>query len=327
LAELRAATRDRQRVLYAQQACESQLLVILDAYHPAPLHLFSTLDRDISLAFITTYPTPQQARRVGTARMDGFCRRHGYSGRTEPKVLVARLKPHLLSASPGAVAGRSFSAKLYTEQLRLLTSHLRTYDKRIQELLAEHPDHPTFSSFPGIGPLVAATLISEMGEDRNRYPTPASLLAEAGLAPVTRASGRTRQVRFRYAANRRMHHVIDWWAFVAAREDEWSRTVYDDARTRGQGKYRALRGLGARWTRVLWRCWSTEPPTTQPAITRPRSPSRADQPDHPPAGPLPRGLLSCTPPGQQPSPPPHLRLTAGVCIIHLLRNSFKYISK
>lgn len=49
LAELRAVTRDRQRVLYAQQGCESQLRAILDAYHPAPLHLFSTLDRDITL--------------------------------------------------------------------------------------------------------------------------------------------------------------------------------------------------------------------------------------------------------------------------------------
>jgi transposase len=49
LAELRAVTRNRQRVLYAQQGCESQLRAILDAYHPAPLHLFSTLDRDITL--------------------------------------------------------------------------------------------------------------------------------------------------------------------------------------------------------------------------------------------------------------------------------------
>jgi hypothetical protein len=28
------------------------------------------------------------------------------------------------------------------------------------------------------------------------------------------------------------------------------------ARDAGQGKYRALRGLGAHWTRVLWRCWT-----------------------------------------------------------------------
>jgi transposase len=256
LAELRAVTRDRQRVLHAQQACENQLRAAMDAYYPAPLHLFSTLDRDITLDFITDYPTPEQARRVGGGRMEAFCRRHGYSGRTRPEVLVERLRPHLLAAGPGTTAGKSFSANLFADQLRLLNAHLRAYDKKILDLLEAHPDSAIFRSFPGIGPLVAATLISEMGEDRSRYPSPAALLAEAGLAPVTRASGRTRQVRFRYAANRHMRHAIDWWIFVAAREDDWSGRIYDDARARGQGKYRALRGLGARWMRILWRCWT-----------------------------------------------------------------------
>ena len=53
-----------------------------------------------------------------------------------------------------------------------------------------------------------------------------------------------------------MRHVIDWWVFVASREDPWSKAVYEAGRARGQGKYRALRGLGARWTRILWRCWT-----------------------------------------------------------------------
>lgn len=69
-----------------------------------------------------------------------------------------------------------------------------------------------------------------MGEDRAKYPSAASLLAETGLAPVTRASGRTRQVRFRYAANKRMRHAIDWWMFVAIREDpHWSGVLYEQA--------------------------------------------------------------------------------------------------
>jgi transposase len=264
LAELRAVSRDRQRVLYAQRACQSRLRAIMDAYHPAPLHLFSTLDRGISLDFIADYPTPEEASRVAATRMAAFCRRHGYSGRTKPQILVDRMRPHLLAASDGTTAGKSFSAKLFADQLRLLNTHLRAYDKRVNELLAAHPDTPIFTSFPGVGPVVAATLISEMGEDRSRFPTPGALLAETGLAPVTRASGRTHQVRFRYAANRRMRHAIDWWMFVATREDDWSGTLYQHARARGQGKYRALRGLGARWTRILWRCW-TEHTTYDPA--------------------------------------------------------------
>jgi len=112
LAELRAVSRDRERLIEVQHAVESRLRAVLDAYHPAPLHLFSSLDRDITLAFIRDYPTPAEAARVGPARMDRFCRRHGYSGRTDPQVLLDRMHPHLLAAAPGTVAGKAFTAKL-----------------------------------------------------------------------------------------------------------------------------------------------------------------------------------------------------------------------
>ena len=255
-AELQAVSRDRHRVLHAKVACESRLRAVLEAYHPAPPH-FSELNRDIGLEFISACPArTTKTRRIKTGRMAAFCSRQQYSGRTDPAVLVDRLIPHLLSASEGTTAGKSFAAKLFAQELRLHTDHLRAFDRRLDQLLKLHPDAPMFLSFPGIGPIVAATLISEMGEDRNRFPTVDVLLAETGLAPVTKASGRTRQVRFRYAANRRMRHVIDWWVFVAAREDPWSKIVYETSRARGQGKYRALRGLGARWMRILWRCWT-----------------------------------------------------------------------
>lgn len=171
-AELQAVSRDRQRVLHAKLACESRLRAVLDTYHPAPLHLFSDLDRDISLEFIRRYPTPDQAKRVGPARMEGFCRRQHYTGRVDPHVLVDRLQPHLLTASPGTTAGKSFAAKLFAEELRMHTLHLRAFDAKIAELLDQHPDAPIFLSFTGIGPIVAAALIAEMGDDRSRFPPP-----------------------------------------------------------------------------------------------------------------------------------------------------------
>lgn len=239
----------------SQRSVESQLRAILEAYHPAPLHLFSTLDRDITLDFLTDYPTPAQAARIGVKRMDAFCRRHSYTGRVPADQLVERIQPHLLAASEGTTTGKQFTAQLFAEQLRMLNRQVRACNKHIDELLNVHPDAPTFLSFPGIGPIVAATLIAEMGDDRAHYPDARVLLAEAGLSPVTRASGRMHQVRFRYACNHRMRHAIDWWAFVSTRETDWAAAAYEQGRARGQGKYRALRGVGARWTRVLWRCW------------------------------------------------------------------------
>jgi transposase len=255
LAELRALTRDRERLIGNQRDVENQLRAVVLTYHPAVLHLFSSLDRDITLAFLRDYPTPAQAGRVGAARMAAFCTRHGYSGRTKPELLVERLRANLLSASPGTATGKAFSAMLFVDQLELLNNQLRVITKRIRELLAQHPDAPIFLSFPGMGAVTAAIMLAEMGEDRGRFPTAQVLLAETGTAPVTRASGRSHTVRFRYAANKRMRHAIDWWTFVSVRENDWAHQAYEQARARGQQHNRALRGIGARWTRILWRAW------------------------------------------------------------------------
>lgn len=50
LAELRALTRERERLIFNQRDVENQLWSIVLAYHPGVRHLFSSLDRDISLA-------------------------------------------------------------------------------------------------------------------------------------------------------------------------------------------------------------------------------------------------------------------------------------
>ena len=259
-AQIAALSRDRERTVVMQRAVESRLRAGLEAYHPAPLHLFSALDRDITLAFIRDYPTPDAAARVGPARMARFCARHSYSGRVPAEVLVARLRAHLLAASHGTQDGKQFSALMLVDQLEMLNTQIRCYDRRLATLTSRHPDAPIFTSFPGIGTVIAATMIAEIGDDRTRFPCAATLLAEAGLAPVTRSSGRTRQVRFRYAANKRLRHAIDWWMIVAAREDPWTTQAYDTARAAGQGRYRAYRGLGARWTRILWRAWVDHAP-------------------------------------------------------------------
>jgi transposase len=256
LAELRALTRDRERLVWNQRDVENQLRALVQVYHPAVLHLFSSLDRDIALAFLRDYPTPEQAGRLGTARMTGFCTRHGYSGRTAPEVLVERLRANLLAGSPGTIAGKAYTTGLFVDQLELLNTQVRAITKRIRDRLADHPDAAIFLSFPGMGHVTAATMLAEMGEDRGRFPSSEVLLAETGTAPVTRSSGRSRTVRFRYAANKRMRHAIDWWAFVSVREDPWARQAYQQARARGQLHNRALRGVGARWTRILWRCWT-----------------------------------------------------------------------
>jgi transposase len=260
LAELRALVRDRHRVLETQQAVEAQLRATLETYHPAAARLFSSVDRDITLAFIRSYPTPEHAARLGEKRMEAFLKRHSYRGRVPADVLVERLRSHLLHASTGTTVARSRFALAQADLLELLNRQLKDFDRALEDSLAAHPDAKIFLSFPGVGIMIAAMLLSGMGEDRARYPKPGHLLSEAGLAPVTRSSGRMRRVRFRYAANTLMRDAFTWWAYTSIRMSPWARAAYDAGKSRGLHHHRALRGLGARWARVLWRCWQDSRP-------------------------------------------------------------------
>jgi transposase len=261
LAEIKALTRDRDRLLQTQQAVEHQLRMILEAYHPAPVRLFSSVDRQITLSFVQDYPTPAVASRVKTTRMAGFLARHHYTGRVPAQLLAERMRAHLLTGSAGTVAGKSFSAQSFARLLQLLNTQLAEFDDAIAAAVAEHPDSQIFASFPGVGPVTTAVLLAEIGEDRQRYPADTVLLAEAGLAPVTRSSGRSRSVRFRYAANTRLRETAMWWAYNSMKESPWAAAAFRQARDqRGQRYHRALRGLSARWMRILWRCWTDNVP-------------------------------------------------------------------
>ena len=208
---------------------------------------------------------------------------------------------------------------LFVDQLDLLNTQVRAITRRIRELLATHPDAALFLSFPGMGQITAATMLAEMGEDRGRFPTAGTLLAETGTAPVTRASGRSRTVRFRYAANKRMRHAIDWWAFVSVRENPWalaSATNKPSPRPAAQPRpARTRRPLGPDLVALLDRQHPLRP---CPAPERP--PSRQPEPPNPSSRPPSRELApACRKPSTSQARQHEPRLTAGAaCVLRLL---------
>lgn len=255
-AELRAVVRHRRQCYRTQVRVEAQLRETLLAYHPSVIGLFSSIDRDATLAFLRDYPNPDTASRVGEARMAGFCRRIGYTGRVPAAELIKRLRTNLIAGgSSGSIAGHQFAALAQAEHLALLNNQLREFNRRVDHLLDQHPDSELFESFPAVGRITAAELIAEIGDDRSRYPTPQHLLAEAGAVPVTLSSGKIQRVRIRYACNRRLRSTSTTWAYTLKRIDPISRERYLASLDRGATRHGALRAISASWLRVLWRCW------------------------------------------------------------------------
>jgi len=175
--------------------------------------------------------------------------------------LLARLR-----AAPRGYAGELESetkgqlVRSLVAVLRPLVEQLRELEALIAAQLAQHADGPLLQSFPRTGTVNAAQLLAELGEDRGRFPTAAQLAAEAGVAPVTRSSGKHCSVACRFACNKRLRQAATTWADNSRHANPWAAAVYRQARARGCDHPHAVRILARAWLRVLWRCWQARTP-------------------------------------------------------------------
>ena len=253
---LRALVRARDDLVSQRVTLANQLRSLLEGFWPGAAAVFAAIDSPIALAFVSRYPTPDSASRLGEKRMGSFMAQHAYSGRRTPAELLARLR-----AAPTGLASNA-EAKAKGEVVRALASLLERLvgeiaklSSRVEHAVAELPDGKIVMSFPRTGRINAAQILAELGDVRERFPTEDQLAAEAGVAPVTHASGKSRGVVFRWACNKTLRQAITCFADNSRHASDWAADIYARARQRGCKHAHAVRILARAWVRVLWRAW------------------------------------------------------------------------
>ena len=78
--------------------------------------------------------------------------------------------------------------------------------------------------------------------------------------PVTKASGKSRFVQFRFSCNKQMRYAVYWLAFVSLNRSEWANAYYRDQRAKGHSHPQALRALGAKWLKIIFVMWRDHKP-------------------------------------------------------------------
>jgi transposase len=253
---LRALVRSRDDLVAERVALANQLRALLDSFWPGAAALFADIDSPIALAFLECYPTPQRAHRLGPQRLAAFLARNSYSGRRDPAELLERLR-----SAPTGLAGpleqeaKGEAVLDLVSVLSTLVARLRRLTSAIEHTVEQLPVGRLIMSFPRTGKVNAAQIAAELGDDPKRFPTERQLAAEAGVAPVTHASGKSRGVTFRWACNKRLRCAITTWADNSRHAHPWAQGVYSKARDRGCDHPHAVRILARAWVRVLWRCW------------------------------------------------------------------------
>ena len=258
---LRALVRTRDDLVATRVALANQLRELLASFWPGAAAIFADVDSPIALAFLTRYPTPHSAARLGEKRLAQFLGQHAYCGRRPVAELRARLRRAPASRVGDAEAEASGKVvRALVAVLSPLVAHIQQLSAAIAAALAQHPDGPLLQSLPRSGAVNAAQILAELGDERARFPTDEQLAAEGGLAPVTHASGKHHAVVFRWACNKRLRQALTTFADNSRHASRWAALVYQRARGRGCRHPHAVRILARAWVRILWRCWQDRTP-------------------------------------------------------------------
>ncbi len=257
---LRATVRARKDLVQTRLRLTQQLRAHLELVFPGAVGLFAELDSPIALRFLVRFPSAAKAGWLSPKRMAAWLRAEGYCGLTSADELCRRL-----AAAPRGVSGPEGEARAavtlaFVRALLAVREQVGELESRIREQLELHPDGAIFRSLPRAGQVRAAALLAEIGDVRERFPTPESLACLAGAAPSTRQSGQHLAVTFRFACDKKLRDALIDFAEDSRFANPWAAEVYRRAIERKKTHPHAGRILARAWVYVLWRCWQDHVP-------------------------------------------------------------------
>jgi len=256
IAELRLLCRDEVALIEERTALINQLQSALQEYYPAALEAFDDWTLPSAWVFVEAFPTPQGLQAAGKRKWEKFLHTHLLARpRTYQKRMEIFARAGEFTSGESLTRAKSRLALARARMLRLLQSQIDAYRTEIEKLFAKHPDHDLFGSLPGAGPKIAPRLLGEIGSDRARFEDPTGLQCMAGTAPVSYQSGQIHKVYLRRHCNKMLRHAVHLWANLSRQSSAWAAVYYDQLREKGKSHACALRCLGQRWLKILWKMW------------------------------------------------------------------------
>jgi transposase len=251
-ARLKQITRAHKNLSRERVRLVNQLVIQLKSYYPAILLIFSNLDHEIALTFLQQYPSPEEAEAASIEDLRHFFRMQRYCRPNRVPLIHELLhKPSLRAPLDLAEIHKSILLSL-VPVIRCLTIQIENIEKKMASIFKENPSHEIFSSLPA-GPIIAARLNGEIGSDGSRFPTRECLQTEAGTAPVTRRSGKTIAVGFRWQCNKHLRDALQGLARESVKRCPWAREYFANQMRLGHKPSRAYRALANRWAAIIWK--------------------------------------------------------------------------
>jgi transposase len=250
VAQLKGLVRHRYELVRETTRRKNKLTAIADQLFPELTRIFKDPNRLVALSLRERFPTPHA---VATASLRNL--RELRLGRHPSDAELVELQRWATDSIGVKEVARQRGLILEQEQLihelTLLQRHLNQLDDAIISIVSDAREGRILRSMPGVGPLMAATILAAIGSIHN-FPSAAALKAYLGWAPVVRQSGATLAHASLTRGGTRMTKQIIYLAVsVAIRQpdSEWAQLYdrlvkakcpYDERRRERIGKRRVM---------------------------------------------------------------------------------------
>jgi transposase len=254
--------RAQQDAVWDRTQAGNKMRSHLREYYPGFLAAFGDTARFTTPAartVLAAVPTPAEAARLTKTRLAALLRKAGRVRGIDleaTRIHTALAVPQMRQP-PGVEQAMGVKTTALLRQLDAACTSADELEKAATESFNRHPDAEIYLSFPGLGELLAARVLAEIGDDRTRFADARGLKAYAGAAPITRASGKTLVVRMRRVKNDRLAAAGYMWPLCALTASPGARARYDARRAAGDWNATALRNLAGKLLGSLHYCLTT----------------------------------------------------------------------
>jgi transposase len=253
---IKVLARAHQGLIWTRQRQLNQLRSTLREFYPAALEAFGELGHSDALAVLAVAPTPSLGRQLSLSKIAAALRRGGRQRRVEKRAaeIQQALRAEVLQAPTLVSEAMGAAVRALVAVIGELAAQIAALETDLADRFDQHPDAKIIRSLAGLGMILGARVLSEFGDDPNRYADAKCRKNYAGTSPITRASGKSHIVLARYARNRRLADALYLWAFSALTTSPGARAYYDAHRSRGDNHNQALRALANRLVGILHGC-------------------------------------------------------------------------
>lgn len=240
--------------LYARLLKDGYAVMVLNpiqSHSLRELYIFDSVFSKASIAVLSKYSTPQKVKNANLRKLTDLLMEssNGHFGEWK----AHQLKEAACSSFGIDDSGGVYSTLLgmFLEQILSLTAQADSLEKQISVFFQEFNNPLT--SIPGVGTVLAATILSEIG-DITRFSSADKLLAYAGLDPSVKQSGefKSNQNRMSKRGSPYLRRAIWLASTVAVHRDPMFQTYYEKKISEGLHYMNVIGHVSRKMTAVIF---------------------------------------------------------------------------